>query len=366
MKTSKITKQNESQYFSTKNSNKKETEIEIKKEKEIENETETETEKNSTKENSTSAWRDEEDEKIQINLNKKNKLKKLKEEGNNLISGKDFQNKLREQFEKLNQKSDIYKWANQNQNKNNEENNININELDNLLKTNKNFLKSTESIDSNNLQINQMEDLTKDFSHKSIISALEFSPIKEDLVFTAGLDEKLKIFLINESENKSINLRTINTQDLPIASAKFTNDGTQILISGKKKHFFVYDLEANKLERCPSLFSNKHIYSLEKMFIGQDQFAFGTQEGFILIHDIKNKCFRYDIKINGSVNSICFDKNGINLYAVGDQSEIYIFDLRKYRTCVNKINDSGNFNTTCMEISRDNNYLATGMYLYIK
>ena len=56
-----------------------------------------------------------------------------------------------------------------------------------------------------------------------------------------------------------------------------------------------------------------------------------NQEGFILIHDIRNKCFRYDIKINGSVNSICFDKNGVNLYAVGDQSEIYIFDLRKYR-----------------------------------
>jgi U3 small nucleolar RNA-associated protein 18 len=348
MKMSKISKQKEEPEYMTNNKNKNQNQTEI----------EIETEKNSTTENSTSAWKDEEDEKIQINLNKKNKLKKLKEEGNNIISGKDFQNKLREQFEKLNQKSDIYKWANQNKEENNSNNGNN--ELDNLLKTNTNFLKSTESIDSNNLHINQMEDLNKDFSHKSIISAMEFSPIKEDLVFTAGLDEKLKIFLINESENKSTNLRTINTQDLPISSAKFTNDGTQILISGKKKHFFVYDLEANKLERCPSLFSNKHVYSLEKMFVGQDQFAFGTQEGFILMHDIKNKCFRYDIKINGSVNSICFDKNGVNLYAVGDQSEIYIFDLRKYRTCVNKINDSGNFNTTCMEISRDNNYLATG------
>ena len=317
----------------------------------------------STTENSSCAWKDDDDEKIQINLNSKNKLKKLKEEGNNIVSGNDFQNKLREQFDNLNAKSDIYKWATQ-QNKSNEETDSEKNELDQLVKTNKNFLTSNESIDTNTLKLNQMQDLTKDFSHKSIISSLEFSPIKEDLVFTAGLDEKLKLFLINESENKSTNLRVVNTQDLPISSAKFTNDGSQILISGKKKHFFVYDLESNKLERCPSLFSNKHVYSLEKMFVGQDQFAFGTQEGFILMHDIRSKCFRYDIKINGSVNSVCFDKNGVNLYAVGDQSEIYIFDLRKYRTCINKVNDSGNFNTTCMEISRDNNYLATGNLLF--
>lgn len=315
----------------------------------------------------STAWKDEEDDNIKINLNSKNRLKKLKSDGNgnNIVSAKDFQEKLREQFDKLNNKSAIYNWATSKKDKNLSDNDSENetkqkSELDNLMKTSKNFTDTVDSKDSNILKISQMQDLNKDFSHKSIISAIEFSPIKENLAFTAGLDEKLKIFAINETENKSNNLKVINTQDLPIHSAKFTNNGTEILISGKKKHFFVYDLEANKLERCPSLFSNKHVYSLEKMFIGQEQFAFGTQEGYIILHDIKNKCFRYDIKINGSVNSVCFDRNGINLYAVGDQSEIYIFDLRKYRTCVNKINDVGNFNTVCMDISRDNYYIATG------
>ncbi len=327
---------------------------------------------------SNNAWKDEEDDQIQINLNSKNKLKKFKKDEESIVSGKDFQNRLREQFEKLNSKSEIYKWATSNKNlvknkldseENNSDNELqndfseinNNNRLDNLFKTSKKVLDSTHSKDSNILKISQIPDLNKEKHHKSIISSLEFSPVKENLAFTAGLDEKLKIFSINETENKSVNLKTINTQDLPIYAAKFSQSGTEILLSGKKKHFFVYDIESDKLERCPSLFANKHVYSLEKMFVGKDQFAFGTQEGYILVHDMSNKCYKYDIKINGSVNSVCFDRNGINLYAVGDQSEIYIFDLRKYRNCVNKLNDVGNFNTTCMDISRDNNFIATGI-----
>lgn len=45
---------------------------------------------------------------------------------------------------------------------------------------------------------------------------------------------------------------------------------------------------------------------------------------------------------------------------VGNQSEIYIYDIRRYRQCVNKLNDSGNYYTNCMEISRDNMWLSTG------
>src|SRR5690242_5167972 len=56
-------------------------------------------------------WVDEEDQQIQINLNSKNKLRKLKKEGQAIISGTEFQERLREQFTKMNSQSDIYKWA---------------------------------------------------------------------------------------------------------------------------------------------------------------------------------------------------------------------------------------------------------------
>jgi len=148
---------------------------------------------------------------------------------------------------------------------------------------------------------------------------------------------------------------------MPIFSAKHINDGTEIILSGRRKHFYIYNLEASKLDRCASIFTHKdrEISSLERMFVGKNQFAFGSLEGYVLLYDSKSKTYKHDLKINGSVNSVCFDNNDTYLYTVGDQSEIHVFDLRKYRNCVQKVSDLGNFNTTCMDISNDNGFLAT-------
>ena len=312
-------------------------------------------------------WVDEEDEMIKISLNKKNNLKKLKKEKEeDLITGKDFQERLREQFTKMNSGADIYKWAydkNEAEEETNESENSGENSLEKLLKTNKKAIDVEEHSnikDSSILRITQLADLNKEQTHNSIISSLCFHPTKDNLALTAGLDKKLKLFAIDSHDNSSSLVQTVNTIDMPISSAKFLND-KEIIISGRRKHYFVYNLETNKLDRCNGLFSHhKEISSLEKLFVSESHYAFGTDEGYILVYDARNKTYRYDIKISGSVNSVCFDRNGINMYTVGDQSEIYVFDLRKYRHCVNKFSDSGNFNTTFMDLSKDNSYLATG------
>jgi U3 small nucleolar RNA-associated protein 18 len=315
-------------------------------------------------------WRDEDDEQIQISIANKNNLKKLKKTKNEeFITGVEFQERLRDQFTKMNNKGDIYKWAYEVEDteKADEETEESTTSLNNLLKTDKNLLDTANSDktskDSTILNIKQIPNLNKESPHSSIVSAISFHPSKENLVLTSGLDKKLKLYSISTNEdNKSSNIQTVNTIDMPIFSSKFLND-KEILISGRRKHYFVYNIEANKLERCSGIgnFSqHKDIRSFEKLFVGNNNYCFGTDDGYILMYDKNNKTYRYDIKINGSVNSVCFDGNGINLYAVGDQSEIYVFDIRKYRNCVMKFNDSGNFNTTYMDISRDNSYLATG------
>lgn len=315
-------------------------------------------------------WVDEDDKEIQISISNKNNLKKLKKTKNeDYISGVEFQERLRDQFSKMNNKSDIYKWAFESEDteKADDETEESTTSINNLLKTDKSLIDKSitdkMSKDSSILNLKQIPNLNKESPHASIISAISFHPSKENLVLSSGLDKKLKLYSISSNEdNKSSNVQTVNTIDMPIFSAKFLNIN-EVLISGRRKHYFVYDIESNKLERCNGIgnFSqNKEIRSLEKLFVGQNNYCFGTDDGYILMYDKHNKTYRYDIKINGSVNSVCFDGNGVNLYAVGDQSEVYVFDLRKYRNCVSKFNDSGNFNTTYMDISKDNSYLATG------
>jgi len=309
-------------------------------------------------------WIDHDDQEIQINLNKKNNLKKLKKFKNEeIITGSEFQERLREQFVKMNNQTDIYKWAFENNLSSETSATSDEIYLDSLLKTNTSLIEGAHDIKdsySSILKINQINDLNKDNLHNSITSSICFHPTKDSLAFTTGLDKKLKLFSINELDNTTSNIQTVNTVNMPIFSAKFLND-REILISGRRKHYYLYNLESNKLDICNGVFGqNNHINSLEKFFVGENNYAFGTNEGFILIFDSKNKIYKYDIKISGSVNSVCFDRNGINMYAVGDQSEIYVFDLRKYRHCLNKFNDCGNFHTNYMDLSRDNSLLATG------
>jgi U3 small nucleolar RNA-associated protein 18 len=289
-------------------------------------------------------WVDEEDQNIKINLNNKNNLKKLKKAGEDgLVSGAEFQERLREYFTKINTHADIYKWAD---NETEEESNF---ETGNLLKTNTNIVEDFKN--DNILKITQLGDMNKKDYHSSIITSIEFSNIHDDLCLTAGFDKKLRIFKINEKAEHTVS-HSINTIDLPISSAKFAGD--EVIVSGKRKHYFVFNLEKGTMDRG---IGN---YTMEKLFVGKHYFAFGTSTGYVHLYDVKSKLPKFDLKINGSVNSVCFDRNDTYLYTVGDQSEIYVFDLRNSRRCVNKINDSGNFNTTYMDISPDGSYIATG------
>ncbi len=195
------------------------------------------------------------------------------------------------------------------------------------------------------------------------MSTINFHPSNKEILLTSGLDKKLKIFNISYSENFSSKLiKTINTLDIPIFSVKFISND-DIIITGRRKHYYLYNLEKQNLTRIEGNFalSSNKINSLEKCFVGIDSnvYSFGDNFGNIYLYDLHTKRFKYDIKISSSINSICFDDKNY-LYAVGDQSEIFIYDLRKYRNCLKKVNDYGNFYTNCMEISNDYTFLTTG------
>ena len=310
--------------------------------------------KNKTKEEIK--WKDEDDENLEINLNSRNKLKKLKKDKTeSIIKGNEYQERIREQYNLMHNEKEknLFKWAEGIEDDNSNSNNIN-GELDLILKTNKSIMNDSKILSSSNiLKINQLPQITKlpNYKHNSIITSLNFHPYKNNIIVSTGLDKTMKIFQIEkENDNKSTLLKTINTIDMPIFSSNFiTND--ELIITGRRKHYFIYNIQLNKLNRFEGHFatSSNEISSLEKCFVGFNSktYAFGDSKGNAFIYDINTKRFKYDLKI-------------INIYLVGDQSEIFIFDIRKYRNCVNKINDNGNIFTNCMDISFDYNFLATG------
>ena len=312
-------------------------------------------------------------EEIMINLNKRNKLRKLiKEIGESKITNEEYESRIKEHYNNMTniKMNDLYKWAEDEDNEDDTTNEMEKgnqgDELENLLKTNKSIINENKILtNSNILKIHQCPQVTKlpGYQHISIMSTINFHPKKNNILLTSGLDKKLKIFNINYNDNFSSKIiTTINTLDIPIFSVKFISD-EDIIITGRRKHYYIYNLENQNLTRIEGNFalSSNKINSLEKCFVGIDSnvYSFGDNFGNIYLYDLHTKRFKYDIKISSSINSICFDDKNY-LYAVGDQSEIFIYDLRKYRSYLKKVNDYGNFYTNCMEISNDYAFLSTG------
>jgi U3 small nucleolar RNA-associated protein 18 len=154
-------------------------------------------------------------------------------------------------------------------------------------------------------------------------------------------------------------MQSVFFNDMPIFTARYLNDSKEIICTGKRKHYYIYDVNTGKSNRCPGITTHfEEIKSLERVFVGENNFAFGSLDGYLLMYDIVSKSFMYDLKVNGTINSVCFSKTNY-FFVVGDQSEIYIFDQRKHKKCLKKFADVGNFNTAAMAISPNSNFLAT-------
>ena len=141
-------------------------------------------------------------------------------------------------------------------------------------------------------------------------------------------------------------------------------------MTGNRKHYYYYDMGANKLEKIPGIqggvFSNTsadNMQNLSRLFVGSNDFyAFaGGDQGNIAVMSQKSKKLLFELKLSSSsCTSLAFSPNEQVIYAVGDQSDIYAYDLRHTKRCLNKVSDEGSFNTTHVTASPDGGMIATG------
>ena len=149
--------------------------------------------------------------------------------------------------------------------------------------------------------------------------------------------------------------------DLPVYSAKFILGGEQAILTGNRKHFYTYDMGSNKLERGVCGTINEKNLSNVTVCQDNDFMCFASQntgEAHVLSQKTKKELFQ--VKMNGSINCTAFGRDGLHLFTAGDQGDIYQWDIRATKKCVQRIADSGNFHTTCIDVSPNGQYIATG------
>ncbi|KAJ3053377.1 U3 snoRNP protein [Rhizophlyctis rosea] len=294
------------------------------------------------------AWEDEDD--IAVNIANTRRLRKLRKDyAEEILTGRDYEERLRAQFEKLHPTPE---WANQ---RSQEDEEIG-GDLLTILRRTKGIVKTgrAKPLNPDRLEVVRMKDANQMAYSQGAIQSLSFHPTAPVLL-TASLDKSLKLFQIDGRINPKI--QSLILKDLPITSATFAHTGTQIYLSGKRPYFYSFDIETGKIDKIPGLKGReernleKHVASPCGRFV-----VFKGSYGSLLIVSTISRQLVGELKMNGPVRDLCFSGDGRWLFGFSD-GEVYQWDMDT-RQCVHRFTDEGCVGARTISVG--DGYIATG------
>ena len=292
-------------------------------------------------------WVDEDD--VEIDLMKSNRMKKLRtsrEEEVSNVTAIDLEKRLRRRFESTTMTSARTDWARldkDDQEEGREEADDSATPL---------LASTARKLPPQILQVVRCPDANQKDPNQASVQAVHFHPSSDPdrpLMLTAGLDKTLRFFQVGSEGSDKIH--GIHFPKLPIYSAQFLGDTGNVVVSGRRSFFYIYDAAAGKLDLVPRIMGREE-KSLEKFATSPDgrTIAFIGNDGYIILVDIKSKQWIADLKMNGSVRAVTFTPNNEYLLASGSDGDVYRFDMRT-RRCVERFSNDDGTITSCLSAS---------------
>lgn len=166
------------------------------------------------------------------------------------------------------------------------------------------------------IDISRRRDANIEAPNKAAVQAAQFHPSAPVMV-TAGYDSTLRAFQIDGKTNPL--LVSVHIPDLPIASAAFIRDGKEVILSGRRRFLYVYELETGSMRKVPEL-QGRAEKSFEYMFSSADgsQLAFTGLNGEVVMVSPTTKQVIGSVKMNGSARAVAFRPDGKMLTAGSD------------------------------------------------
>ncbi|OIT29133.1 PREDICTED: U3 small nucleolar RNA-associated protein 18 homolog [Nicotiana attenuata] len=324
------------------------------------------------KEERKPVWVDDEEEKTNIKIASVNRLRKLrKEEGEDVISGSTYVARLRAQHAKLNPGTEWAQIDSQGRSYSSDDEDSdeeskhtegygskNVKLVGDILQSNEDLVvKSRTKLLPGLLEYSRLVDANAADPSNAPINSVQFHR-NSQLLLVGGLDKKLRFFQIDGKRNTKI--QSIFLEDFPIKKASFLPNGSQVIISGRRKFFHVLDLVKASVDKIGPLVGREE-KSLESFEVSPDSdtIAFLGNEGYILLVSSKTKELIGTLKMNGTVRSVAFTNDGQQLLTSGGDGQIYHWDLRT-RTCIHKGVDEGSINGTALCTSPNGSLFAAG------
>lgn len=228
-----------------------------------------------------------------------------------------------------------------------------------LLQSTGDYIRSSDVLPKNALQMKRCTDANKEKPSTGKLHNVEFHPTAQVLL-TAGIDQTINLFQVDGKNNKKI--QSIFLENYPIYTAHFTQDGMQVITGSKHKGFTYYDMIAGKVIKVPRI-KGLEENNMKRFEISPDGrfIVFLGDYGHLHLLSASTKEWIDSLKMNGSVESAAFSSDGSRLFSIGDDGEVYIWDMNT-RSAVHRFRDEGCLKGLAIAVSKNNHYVATGSY----
>lgn len=303
-------------------------------------------------------WQDSDDEDLAVTVAAKSMLRKLREtEEEVVLSGKEYEQRLRNQHNKLNPRAT---WAStsdeKKKNRKNDKNSASE-QANRLLASAGGLLSGAHRLPSGRLEATRLKDANQEEPSEAVVRSVEFHPGGQ-LLMAASLDRHLRFFSIDGVDNPRV--QSIFLEDMPVHQAAFAGGGAQVIATGRRSFFYVLDLETAKIERVHGIFGQKE-KSFESFAASPSSqtAAFFGRDGTIPLVSLSSRQAVGSLKMNGTVRAGTFSENGQELLTTGGDGMIYLWDLRMHK-CVEKYVDEGSIGGTALAASPDGKTFASG------
>ncbi|GAA5837474.1 hypothetical protein JCM11251_002117 [Rhodosporidiobolus azoricus] len=353
------------------------------------------------------AWYDPADEDLQISLQGQKRLRKLRDTaGEDVVSGLEYESRLRRQFEKLHPTPE---WAvnarrrilrkraavaehggnaalllDSDVSDASDEEDASADEED---EANELFRKATVGgkggrkvkggkIEPGEIDIDRVRDANQHEQSSNAIVEVGFHP-RAQVLFSATSDRRLRLFQVDGTDNAL--LQTLHLPELPISAAAFHPSGSSILLTGPRPFFLSYDLQTGQTLRSPRGLLNAGLGGSDKAATGGaggmerfrfspgagDVLAVGGRRGYVHLVDWSSSGVSRggqvigEVKMNVAVKGIAWQREGKELLTLGEDSEVYVWDIGT-RKCVDRWRDEGGFGSVALETSKNGEWTAVG------
>ncbi len=158
---------------------------------------------------------------------------------------------------------------------------------------------------------------------------------------------------------KNAKVQSVFVENFPIRTARFTADGSQVIMGARRPHFHFFDLASGKVHRVAGI-QGRSEKSLERFVVSPDgdTIAFYGDGGNAVLVSARSKMWIANVKVPGAVRSLAYAPEG-DLLVGNDAGVVHRWDART-RRCLYRFNDEGSTMVTALTCSPNSELVATG------